>query len=131
MRLVSLPALLCLALSLGPWPRLRAQTGPAEDSVITREAEATVELDLLVAGGPVWKMTAGDVESAFKKKGFAWLDESAKTRAIVRPRNLILRTDTQENGVTTHKLKQVRHKLMLFGAPAYEATLEFASDRLA
>lgn len=124
-----LPAALCLSLSLAFADRVHSQTSPTEDNTIHSEAEAVVELDRFVGGGSVWKMTPGEVETAFKNKGFAWLDEGAKTRGIIRPRPLILMgTKDPKTGGTPYK--RIRHKLTLFGAPAYEATLEFSGDQL-
>ncbi|GAA5122440.1 C39 family peptidase [Luteolibacter yonseiensis] len=128
MRLKFLLPLFCLLLPSGG--RLHAQTGPDGNNVISSEAEMNVELDCFVGGASVWKITPGEVESSFAKKGFAWLDEGTKTRGVIRPRDLLLKSSTP-SGVTFKPGKGLRHKLTLFGATAYEATLEFSGDKLA
>lgn len=125
-----LPVALCLSLSLTFMARVHSQTGATEANTISNEAEAIVELDCFVGGSGVWKITAGEVESSFGKKGFAWLD-STKTRGIIRPRNMMILTQEGVPGVPqTARYKQTRHKLTLFGAPVYEATLEFSAGKL-
>jgi hypothetical protein len=129
MRLKLLLPLFCLSLPITG--QLRAQPSSSENAVITDEAEMNVALDCFVGGSSVWKITPSEVETSFAKKGFAWLDETAKTRGIIRPRSLILKTSNPSGGATFNRGREIRHKLTLLGAPVYEATLEFAADKLA
>lgn len=123
-----LPAVLCLSLSLAFAGHLHSQTSPTEDNTIYNEADATVPLDRLVGDG-VWKITAEEVETSFKNKGFAWLDGSTKTRGIIRPRPLIL-MGKKDPVTNSTPYQQIRHKLTLFGSPVHEATLEFSAGKL-
>ncbi len=130
MNFVLRSAILCFFLLPGLIPQLHAQDTDAKDNQISSEAEAIVELDSFVAVATVWKMTPADAEEAFKKKGFAWLDEKAKTRGIIRARNLMLKWEKKQGTITLFGTKPYKHKLTLFGAPAYEAILEFSADKL-
>ncbi len=123
-----LPSVLCLSLSLAVAHQALSQ--PEESNTIHSEAEALVALDNFVGGSGVWKITPGEVETAFKDKGFAWLDGTTKTRGIIRPRPLYLMGEKDpKTGGTPYK--RTRHQLTVLGAPAYEATLEFSADKLA
>lgn len=100
-----------------------------KDIVILRAEDARVSLDSLVGGKAVWQLSPAEVETHFKGKGFAWLDEAAKTRGLIRPRHLFLKAGGTEPGEKI-SYKAMRHQLSLFGAPAFEATLEFTSEKL-
>lgn len=107
-------------------PAFSQSTKDKKVIVLSNEAEAAVPLDALVGGKEVWGMSPSQVEAAFKEKGFAWLDETAKDRAIIRPRNVLVEAGSGDD----IKLKTIRHKMTLFGNPAYEATVEFAAGKL-
>jgi hypothetical protein len=101
---------------------------PAE---ITSEAEAVIKLDSLLAPA-VWGMASEQMETDFKKKGFAWLDPATKQRAIIRPGWAYLREEEKSSSGNTSfvNLKSMQQKLELFGRPAQEVTLEFAGSKL-
>lgn len=119
-------ALVAVILPAGISPRAFAQDDE-EEIVISKEADATVSLDPLVSSAAVWQMTGDQIATAFKAKGFAWLDPKTKDRGLIRPRNLILKDDSNKK---TIQYRMMRHKLMLFGSPAYEASLEFSGGKL-
>ncbi len=129
MKIPPAPALFCFVLLGMPISQVAAQE--REIVQIQDKEEATITLDSLVGGKEVWQSGPADVEKAFKKKGFAWLDEKTKARGLIRPREVYFAKSTQKSTGGQTVLEPVRQKVNLLGAPAYEATLEFTSDKLA
>lgn len=102
-----------------------------EPGIITSESEASVSLATLVGGSAVWSLTAEQVEAEFKNKGFVWLDPALKNRAIIRPRQMMLKKEEVNGDSTFISFKPIKHQMELFGRAAHEATLEFPNGRLA
>ena len=98
---------------------------------ITSESEALVKLDELI-GPEIWQQSSDEVADAYKKKGFAWLSPTVKDRALIRPRQLMLKEETSVEGDSTKyvRYKGLYHKLELFGRPAFEVSMEFAKDKV-
>jgi len=128
MKIPRAPFLVLFALSGIPIQRVAAQ--PSEIVQVENKEEANITLDPLVGGREVWQMATADVEKTFKKKGFAWLDEKARTRGLIRPREVYFTKSEKRTESGQMVLEPVRQRITLLGEPAYEATLEFTSDKL-
>jgi hypothetical protein len=97
-----------------------------EPPTFTKESDAVVKLDSLVGGAEIWARDAAAVETAFKNKGLAWLNKETKDRAVIRPAEALLKTETGGRS----EIKFIRQQLEVFGRPVHEATLEFAAGKL-
>ncbi len=102
------------------------------DDLIADEKEAVRSLDVLVSSD-IWSKTGADIETLFNKKSynesFEWLDETGKTRGVIRPQTAYIKSEKQKDDAEV-SITSIKQELNLFGALVYEANLDFKEGKV-